>query len=82
MVDLDKEIDRMVKRNQKIARPPERQNQILVKKDGRPAKDYGTIKYKLHLNTSYEREAEMTYEELEDKIKDLDDLNFNMKSEL
>jgi len=36
----------------------------------------------MHLNTSFERDAEMTYEELEDKIKNIDDENFSMKSEL
>jgi hypothetical protein len=61
LVDLDKEIDRMVKRNQKLARPEERQKQVLLQKDGRTDKDYGSIRYKLHLNTSFEQEAEMSY---------------------
>jgi len=34
-VELDKEIERMVKRNARLARPDERQKQILMKKDGR-----------------------------------------------
>ena len=50
-----------------------------MKKEGRSEKDYGVIRYKMHLNTSFERDAEMTYEELEDKIKNIDDENYSMK---
>ena len=33
-------------------------------------------------STAFEQEAEMSYQELEEKIKNIDDENYSMKSEL
>ena len=43
-----------MKRNEKLKRPEEFKNKVLMPKAGRSPKDYGKIKYTLFKNTSHE----------------------------